>query len=137
MDFKDCALELHKNNVVVDTHLDLAGEIYNRFNAGERGVIKKYYLDDLKKGGFNLIISSLYMDDMFLPEMALRVALGQIRALMEDIEDCDGEVILVKTKADLNKAVNEDKIPSINFHSSSVSIGSKTGFSSSGLYIDA
>lgn len=110
MDFKECALELHKNNVVVDTHLDLAGEIYNRYMAGEKEVIKNYYLDNFKKGGFNLIISSLYMDDLFLPEMALRVALGQIRALIEDIETCDEEVILVKTKEDLNKAVNENKI---------------------------
>ena len=78
--------------------------------AGEREIIKNYFLENFKKGGFNLIISSLFMDDIFLPEMALRVALGQIRALMEDIEDCDGEVILVKTKEDLNRAVNENKI---------------------------
>ena len=110
MDFKKCAIELHRNNVVADTHLDLAGEIYNRYIAGEKEIIKNYYLENFKKGGFNLIISSLYMDDLFLPEMALRVALGQIRALIEDIEDCDGEVILVKTKEDLNRAVNENKI---------------------------
>jgi membrane dipeptidase len=110
MNFKECAIELHKNSVVVDTHLDLAGEIYNRYMAGEKEIIKNYYLENFKKGGFNLIISSLFMDDLFLPEMALRVALGQIRALIEDIEDCDGEVILVKTKADLNRAVNENKI---------------------------
>ena len=110
MDFKECAIELHKKNIVVDTHLDLAGEIYNRNRAGEKQIIKNYYLENFKKGGFNLIISSLYMDDLFLPEMALRVALGQIRALIDDIEDCDGEVILVKTKEDLNKAVNENKI---------------------------
>lgn len=110
MDFKECALELHKNNVVVDTHLDLAGEIYNRYMAGEKEVIKKYYLENFKKGGFNLIISSLYMDDIFLPEMALRVALGQIRVLIEDIEDCGGEVLLIKNKADLNKTIEENKI---------------------------
>ena len=110
MNFKECAAELHKNNVVADTHLDLAGEIYNRYMAGERKVIKNYFLENFKKGGFNLIVSSLFMDDVFLPEMALRVALGQIRALIEDIEDCDGEVILVKTKEDLNRAVNENKI---------------------------
>lgn len=110
MDFKECALKLHKNNVVVDTHLDLAGEIYNRYMAGEKEIIKNYYLENFKKGGFNLIISSLYMDDMFLPEMALRVALGQIRALIEDIESCKDQVMLVKTKEDLNKVVSEDKI---------------------------
>lgn len=110
MDFKEYALNLHKNNIVVDTHLDLAGEIYNRYMAGEKEVIKNYYLENLKKGGFNLIVSSLYIDDLFLPEMALRVALGQIRALIEDIESCDNEVILIKTKEDLNKTVKENKI---------------------------
>ena len=72
MDFKEVALDLHNNNVVVDTHLDLAGEIYNRYLAGEKEVIKNRYLSDFKKGGFNIIVSSLFMDDIFLPEMADR-----------------------------------------------------------------
>ena len=110
MDYKELALELHKNNIVVDTHLDLAGEIYNRYMAGEKEVIKNHYLENFKKGGFNLIVSSLFIDELFLPEMALRIALGQIRALIEDVESCQGEVILVKTKDELNNAVNENKI---------------------------
>lgn len=110
MDFKEAALNLHINNVVVDTHLDLAGEIYNRYLAGEKEVIKNRYLDNFKKGGFNIIVSSLYIDDIFLPEMALRVALGQISALMEDVETCDGEVVLIKTKEQLNNVVKENKI---------------------------
>lgn len=103
MDYKERAIELHKNNIVVDSHLDLAGEIYNRYRAGERQIIKNYYLENFKKGGFNLIISSLFIDDLFLPEMALRVALGQIRALIEDIEDCQDEVILVKIQGRLKE----------------------------------
>lgn len=110
MDFKEVALNLHKNNVVVDTHLDLAGEIYNRYLAGEKEVIKNRYLSDFKKGGFNIIVSSLFMDDIFLPEMALRVTLGQISALMEDVETCNGEVVLVKTKKQLQNVVKENKI---------------------------
>ena len=110
MDFKEAAINLHMNNVVVDTHLDLAGEIYNRYLAGEKEVIKNRYLDNFKKGGFNIIVSSLFLDDIFLPEMALRMTLGQISALMEDVEACNGEVVLVKTKEQLNKVVKENKI---------------------------
>ncbi|MDW5300475.1 MAG: hypothetical protein SA378_10105 [Sedimentibacter sp.] len=84
MNFKQTALYLHKNNIVVDTHLDLAGEIYNRYLAGEKEVIKNRYLENFKKGGFNVIVSSVYIDDLFLPEMALKAALGQIRVIMED-----------------------------------------------------
>lgn len=110
MNFKEAAINLHKNNVVVDTHLDLAGEIYNRYLAGEKEVIKNRYLDNFKKGGFNIIVSSLFLDDIFLPEMALRMTLGQISALMEDVEACNGEIVLVKTKEQLNKVVKENKI---------------------------
>jgi len=110
MDYKETALDLHKNNVVVDTHLDLAGEIYNRYMAGEKEVIKNRYLESFKKGGFNIVVSSLYIDDLFLPEMALKVALGQIRAIMEDVETCDGEVVLIKNKEQLDKVIKENKI---------------------------
>lgn len=110
MDFKEIALNLHKNNVVVDTHLDLAGEIYNRYLAGEKEVIKNKYLENFKKGGFNIIVSSLYMDNIFLPEMALKVALGQIRVIMEDVETCNGEVVLIKNKEQLNQVIKENKI---------------------------
>ena len=127
MDYKELALELHKNNIVVDSHLDLAGEIYNRNRAGEKEIIKNYYLESFKKGGFNLIISSLYIDDLFLPEMALRIALGQIRALIEDVESCHGEVMLVKSREDLNKAVNEDKIGIIISFEGLEPIGSDIG----------
>ena len=127
MDFKELAIELHKNSIVIDAHLDLAGEIYNRSLAGEKEVIKNHYLESFKKGGFNLIVSSLFIDDLFLPEMALRVALGQIRALIEDVESCQGEVILVKTKEDLNKAVNENKVGIIISFEGLEPIGSDIG----------
>ncbi len=110
MDFKEAAINLHKNNVVVDTHLDLAGEIYNRYLAGEKEVIKNRYLDVFKKSGFNIIVSSLYIDGVFLPEMALRVALGQISALMEDVKSCNGDVVLIKTKEQLHDVIKENKI---------------------------
>lgn len=110
MDFREVALNLHKNSIVVDAHLDLAGEVYNRYMAGEKEVIKNKYLENFKKGGFNIIVSSLYIDDIFLPEMGLKVALGQISALMEDIETCDGQVKLIKTKKDLEEVINENKI---------------------------
>lgn len=110
MDYKEKALQLHQSSIVVDTHLDLAGEIYNRHLAGEKEVIKNRYLENFKKAGFNIIVSSLYIDDIFLPEMGLKIALGQIRALMEDIETCNGEVVLVKTKKQLNDVIDENKI---------------------------
>jgi membrane dipeptidase len=42
--------------------------------------------------------------------MGLRMALGQISALMEDIESCHGEVVLIKTKEQLQRVAKENKI---------------------------
>lgn len=110
MNYRQIAERLHQNHVVIDSHLDLAGEIYNRYNAKEKQVIKDRYLENFKKAGFNIIVSSLYVDDMYIPEMALRVALGQIRALLEELEELKDEVILIKTKEQLEYVLKENKI---------------------------
>ena len=127
MDYREKALGLHKNNIVVDTHLDLAGEIYNRNLAGEKEVIKTRYLENFKKGGFNIIVSSLYISDVYLPEMALRNALDQVNALMEDVETCDGEVVIVKTKDQLDNVIKENKIGIILSFEGLEPIGNDTG----------
>ncbi len=110
MDFKRRAKELHNESIVIDAHLDLAGEINNRYEAGEREIIKKYYLEGFKKSGLNIIVSSLFIDSMFLPELALRNALDQISVLYDDIKSCNGEVELIKTKEDLDRVIKEKKI---------------------------
>lgn len=110
MNFVDKAIQLHKNNVVVDAHLDLAGEIYNRNQNDETEIIKKYYLDNFKKAGINIVVSSLYIDNMFLPEMGLRIALGQINALIEDVETVKDEVMIIKSREDLDYVIANNKI---------------------------
>lgn len=110
MSFKEKAIELHKNNIVIDTHLDLAGEIYNRNLAGEKNIIKNRYLDNFKKAGFNIIVSSLYIENIYYPELSLKVALLQIKSLIEDVESCDGEVVIIKSKKQLNNIIKENKI---------------------------
>ncbi len=52
-EYLEQATKLHKCQPVVDAHLDLAGEILMRHQAGEREVIKKYYLDNFRKAGIN------------------------------------------------------------------------------------
>ena len=45
------AMELHRENPVVDSHLDLAGEVLLRNRAGEREVVKRYYLPHFQTDG--------------------------------------------------------------------------------------
>lgn len=104
------AKKLHSENVVVDCHLDLATEIFNRVNMGEKQIIKKYYLDHFKNSGIKIVISSIFIPDIFLPEMALKVALNQISMLKADIKEVSDEVFLIQTKKDLDLILSSNKI---------------------------
>lgn len=91
----------------VDLHLDLPGELLFRHRQGEREVIRKRYLDDWKRVGIRLIGASVYVEDTYLPEGGLRNALMQIQALKEELRELEGQVLLVRGRADLEKAVSE------------------------------
>ncbi len=103
------ALRLHRENPVVDAHLDLPGEILHRAAAGEKNIIKNYYLNNWKRAGVNLIVVSVFLENMVLPEMGLRNALNQIAVLKEEINE-NREIILVKSKQDLKNVLAENKI---------------------------
>lgn len=102
------ALKLHQENPVVDAHLDLAGEILLRNMAGEHNVVKNYYLPHFRKAGINLVLSSVYVENGNL-DRAWENALKQIEALKKDVEGLK-EVLLIKNKADLDKALEENKV---------------------------
>lgn len=99
------AVKLHQENPVVDAHLDLAGEILLRNRAGERDVVKKYYLPHFKRAGLKLVVSSVYVETGNL-DKGWENALSQIKALKEDVKALD-EVILVEKRSDIDRLLNE------------------------------
>lgn len=109
-DYWNAAVQIHKKYPVVDAHLDLAAEIHIRYQSGEREVIKNHYLDNFKKGGVNLIVSSVFVVSHDLPDKGLKQALNQISALLMDLKSVSDEVLLVKTKHDLETVLASDKI---------------------------
>lgn len=109
MNYFKKAEKLHKENIVIDAHLDLGAIVFGRKRRGEKDIIKNLFLEDLKTAGFNLVVAAIYVDDVYLPELALRVALDQIVELTEEVKDCD-DFMLVTKKADMKKAVEENKI---------------------------
>ncbi|MBV1758265.1 MAG: dipeptidase [Dethiosulfatibacter sp.] len=110
MEFYKKAIDLHKNNVVVDAHLDLGGIIFDKKRKGESKIIETYYLDSFRKGGFDLIVAAVYVESIFIPEMALHVALNQVNDIIEEIEDCSDSLMLVKSSDDMDIALNDGKI---------------------------
>lgn len=107
--YMERAMELHRIHPVVDAHLDLAGELYFRVKRGEKNPLRDCYLQNLRTGRFNLIVSSVYLKNDQLPEGGLRLALDQISVLLEAI-DLNPEFCLIRTKKDLEAAINADRI---------------------------
>lgn len=108
------AVALHWNNPVVDAHLDLPGEILYRVRNGEKDIIKNYYMENWKYGGINIIVASVFVEDMLLPEMGLRNALDQIAAINEEISRNDN-LHLIRNVNDLNDIIAKNEIGIILF----------------------
>ncbi len=66
------AVRLHDESFVIDAQLHLTYEVANRRDRGQSRVIENKYLPQFNKGGFDLIVSSIFILDFFLPEMGLR-----------------------------------------------------------------
>lgn len=103
------AKSLHQSFPVVDAHLDLAGELLLHRKNGEQNVLRNHYLDKFQAAGIHLVVSSVYVENQYLPEMGLRAALEQIAVLLEEI-DVNPEFLLVKTREDLRLALSQNRI---------------------------
>jgi membrane dipeptidase len=79
--------DLHRRAFTVDAHFDLTYEVANRRERGQRKVVSTDYLPGFKAGGFDLIVSAIFIHNFFLPEMGLRKALDQISCLLEEIDE--------------------------------------------------
>lgn len=74
--------------MTADAHLDLAFDLEKQRAYGKTKVLERDYLPGFRAGGVGLVVSSLFVENMFVPEMALRMALRQVSALKADIAEC-------------------------------------------------
>ena len=101
---------IHRDFTIVDGHFDLAMEVEKQRGYGRKKVIETDYLPKFIEGGFNFIVSSLFIDGEYLPEMGLRKALDQISALYEDIDESSDKLMICKNYDDMERAKKENKI---------------------------
>ncbi|MFK5926280.1 MAG: dipeptidase [Desulfuromusa sp.] len=92
--------DLHRRAFTVDAHFDLTYDVANRREHGERKVVEDYYLPQFNGGNFNLLVSAIFIDDVFLPEMGLRKALDQISCLHEEIDESPGKFRICRTTSE-------------------------------------
>jgi membrane dipeptidase len=69
---------------IVDLHFDLMMELYEKRN---RAGVLASFLPEFEQGGIGVIGAAIYIEDRYVPELALRVGLDQIARLYAEVEN--------------------------------------------------
>ncbi|MFP4482863.1 MAG: dipeptidase [Thermovirgaceae bacterium] len=101
-----------EESVVVDAHFDLAMDLQDKRERGQKDTLGREHIPGFRRGRMNLVVSSIFLHDWYLPEMALRKALTQISILKQEIRRLRGEVMLVTDRESLEEALKKN-IPGI------------------------
>jgi membrane dipeptidase len=71
---------------VVDFHFDMPMDLYEKRD--RTNVLATDYLPELEAGNIGVLSAAIYVEDRYLPEMGLRVALDQIARLYGEAAEC-------------------------------------------------
>jgi hypothetical protein len=77
---------LHRHGVI-DMHFDLPMDLYDK--RARADVLATDFLEDLEAGDIAVAGVALYLEDRYLPEMGLRIALDQIARLYVEVGESD------------------------------------------------
>ena len=72
---------------LVDLHFDLLMDLYEKRDRTD--VLTSEFLPEFEAGNMGVLGAAIYIEDRYLPEMALRVALDQIARLYAEVEMSD------------------------------------------------
>jgi membrane dipeptidase len=86
---------------VVDMHYDLLMDLYEKRQ--RRRVLADDHLAQLRAGGMGVLGAAIYLEDKYLPEMALRVALDQVARLYAEVAETPVFAVC-KNGSDLERA---------------------------------
>jgi membrane dipeptidase len=92
---------------IVDFHFDLLIDLYEKRD--KPGVLVSHFLPEFEAGGVGVLGVAIYIEDRYLPEMGLRVALDQIARLYAEVEQTE-RFAICKTFAEIEQARVANKI---------------------------
>ena len=95
---------------VTDLHSDLPLALLHRRFAGVEGSLRDEWLPHLRAGGIDTIVCAVYIDDLFLPEGALRRAVQLVDALREEVALCADGFALATTAEQIEATHVDGKI---------------------------
>jgi membrane dipeptidase len=95
---------------VVDAHSDFLCDLFYRRRQGETKVLERLYLPQYRIGSVSAVVAAIYLETLFVPHMALEVALEMISCLKLELEESPGLFRLCRTAGDLDEALSRGQI---------------------------
>jgi membrane dipeptidase len=92
---------------LIDMHFDLPMDLFEKRNQPEH--LTSHYLPQFEAGNIGVLGAALYVEDRYLPEMGLRVALDEIACLCNAVEKTD-RFAICKTSHEIKRAREANKI---------------------------
>ena len=92
---------------VVDLHFDMPMDLYEK--GDRRKVLATDYLPELETGGIGVLGAAIYIEDRYMPEMGLRIALAQISRLYAEVEE-SARFAICKSYQEILRAREDRKI---------------------------
>src|SRR5205823_8957825 len=92
---------------MVDLHFDLPMVLYD--NRDRKNVLASDFLPELEAGDIGTIAAAIYIEDQYLLDKALEVALGQVARMYVEVERCD-RFAICRSYAEIKRARAQGKI---------------------------
>lgn len=92
---------------MVDMHFDLLMDLYEKRHRSN--VLRDDFQAELEQGGIGVIGAAIYLEEQYLPEQGLRVALDQIARLYIEV-DTNPRFAICRTYADIVNARKNNQI---------------------------
>ena len=92
---------------IIDLHFDLPMDLYEKREC--KNVLETKFLPELEAGNVGVVGVAIYIEDRYLPDAGLRVALDQIARLYAETQACL-HFAMCKSYSDIENALKEGKI---------------------------
>lgn len=107
---REQARQFHDRVHVLDGHFDLLMDVEIQRGYGRSKMIETDYLPRFAAGGVHTIVAAVYVEDAYVPEMALRKALNQVSALHAEAAESPERIVIARNVSDLRRARAEQKV---------------------------
>lgn len=98
-----------ENLPFIDAHSDMLMDIFKKRAVGRKKVFEEDWVPVMRKAGLNLRVASIYIDQAYIPDMALRIALDMVSALMAEEKESQS-ISVCRNYEDIEKSLESGKI---------------------------